>query len=198
METQLENNKYTVFENLLSTKALSILEKYAQLLPNDKNTTDTWTDMHRLYPDLPNAYTCDVLGKDRLEILNELYNNETLPCYKKTWLRDADIAIHKMPHNTVVPKHTDYCMFSITLFLSKDKSFTGGEFIWWDDNDDVHVVEPAYNKAIIACYDTFKRGASHEVPPIKDGIRYTMQLFVFEKRSETDEDRYAHWEVEKK
>ncbi len=195
METQLESNKYIIFENVFSERILKILSSYTQLLPTDKRTEQYWTDMHKLYPDTPNAFTCDVLGKDRMEIISELFENTRLPCYHKRWLRDADIAIHKMPDGTFVPKHKDHCIFSMTLFISPTIDYTGGNFLWWDDNNNMLTVEPKYNTGIVAYYDNFKHGANHQVTTIHGGIRYTMQLFVFDKRNKsTDKDKYALWE----
>jgi hypothetical protein len=193
MVTQLESKKYTVVDNVLSEKALKILESYAKLLPNDKSSYDVWPSEATHSNTAPECFTCDVLGKDRLEIITELYNNEQLPCYKKTWLKDCDIAVQKLPKGGFIPKHTDHCILSLTVFLSECE---GGEFFWWDTSNNKHVVTPSFNKGIIAFYDTYVRGASHEVNEVKEGIRYTMQLFVFDKKNRTQEKKSVVWDLE--
>lgn len=175
----MQTNKYTVVENVLSERSLKLLEPYLQLLPDDKNTKDTWAEMYEVHAGAADAYTQQVLGTDRLTIIEELFNNPKLPCYKKRWLLNAEVDVHKLPDTAFVPKHKDYCMFSLTLFLCKDKDFVGGNFVWWDDDNNVIIVEPEYNKGIIACYDDFRDGADHEVSPVSGGVRYSMQLFVF-------------------
>ncbi len=194
METQLENKGYIVVDNVLSENALNILKPYAVLLPSDKSSYDVWPAESTNNNTAPECFTCDILGKDRIEIINELYNNSQLPCYKKSWLKNCDIAIQKIPKGGFIPKHTDYCILSLTVFLSTVK---GGEFIWWDNNT-VHTVVPEYNKGVISCYDTYKRGASHKVTEVTDGVRFTMQLFVFDKNSKTDEIKSAIIDLEEK
>ena len=179
MEMQLENKKYIVVENVFSDKVLKILEPYAALLPTDKSSYNVWPSESTNNNTAPECFTCDVIGKDRLTIIDELYNNSNLPCFKKSWIKQCDIAVQKIPQGGYIPKHTDYCIFSLTVFLS---SFAGGEFKWWDENNTEHVIQPSVNKSIIACYNDFTRGALHEVMPVIDGLRFTLQLFVFDKR----------------
>lgn len=193
MEMQLENKGYIVVKNILSDKALKILEPYAKLLPTDKSSYDVWPGQATNNNTSPECFTCDVLGSDRLEIINELYNNQSLPCYKKTWLRDCDIAVQKIPVGGTIPKHTDHCILSLTVFLSEVK---GGEFWWWDHNNDKHIVNSCYNTGIISCADNYTRGASHEVNVVEEGTRFTMQLFVFDKKNKTAEKKSVIWDME--
>ena len=195
METQLENKQYRVFENLFSSKTLNIIESYAKLLPDDKSSYTVWPSEATNNNTAPECFTCDILGKDRLEIINELYNNSKLPCYKKSWLKDSNIVVQKLPIGGHIPKHTDYCIFSLTLFLSTP---SGGEFVWWDERNNEHIVTPKFNNAVIACYKNFIRGASHEVRRVNDDVRFTLQLFVFDKtKSSTNETKSVIWEIEK-
>lgn len=194
MEMQLESKIYTVVESILSDKVLKILEPYAKLLPNDKSSYDVWAAESTNNNTAPECFTCDVLGKDRLEIVEELYNNDRLPCYQKKWLRNCDIAVQKLPVGGFIPKHTDHCVFSLTVFLS---NVSGGEFVWWD-NEVVHIVTPSVNTGVIACYNTYIRGASHEVKEVKEGVRYTMQLFVFDKKDRTTDNKSVVWDLEDK
>lgn len=193
METQLESNGYIVIKNILSDKALKILKPYARLLPTDKSSYNVWPKKSTNNNTAPECFTCDVLGKDRLEIIDELYNNQTLPCYKKTWLKDCDIAVQKIPVGGFIPKHTDHCILSLTVFLSDVK---GGEFWWWDHNNDKHIVNSCYNTGIISYSENYSRGASHEVNVVEEGIRFTMQLFVFDKKDRTTEKKSVIWDME--
>lgn len=192
-EMQLENKGYTVVNNILSDKALNILKPYAELLPTDKSSYDVWPSEATLNNTAPECFTCDVLGKDRLEIIDELYNNETLPCYKKTWLKYCDIAIQKLPEGSFIPKHTDHCILSLTVFLSE---VGGGEFLWWDQHNNMHTVSTSFNTGIIANYESYVRGASHEVQKVTNGVRYTMQLFVFDKKNESGEIKSVIWDMD--
>ena len=189
----MESKKYTIIENIFSDKVLKILAPYAKLLPTDKSSYDVWPAASTNNNTAPECFTCDVLGKDRLEVINELYNNDSLPCYKKNWLRDCDIAIQKIPVGGFIPKHKDHCILSLTVFLSKVE---GGEFWWWDHNNDKHIVNSCYNTGIISCFDNYSRGPSHEVNVVKEGIRYTMQLFVFDKKKTTIDDPSVIWDME--
>lgn len=193
MAMQLENKKYTVVENVFSDKVLRIIEPYAKLLPSDKSSYDVWPEQSTGSKTTPECFTCDVLGKDRAEILNELFENINLPCYKKNWLKNADIAIQKMPVGGFIPKHSDYCIFSLTVFLSEVQ---GGEFVWLDEANTEHIVSPLVNKAVIACYNDYIRGATHEVKPVESGIRFTLQLFVFPKHK-IIERKDVNWETDK-
>ena len=192
MVMQLANKQYKVFENLFSSNTLNIIESYAKLLPGDKSSYNVWPSEATNNNTAPECFTCDILGKDRLEIINELYNNSTLPCYKKSWLKDCDIAVQKLPIGGYIPKHTDHCIFSLTVFLSAPP---GGEFVWWDESNNEHVVTPKVNNAVIACYENFIRGASHEVRKVKDDVRFTLQLFVFDKKERTA-DKSVVWDIE--
>lgn len=194
METQLENKGYIVVNNILSDKALKILEPYAKLLPTDKSSYNVWPSQATNNNTNPECFTCDVLGGDRLEIINELYNNQSLPCYKKSWLRECDIAVQKIPAGGSLPKHTDYCILSLTVFLSEVK---GGEFCWWDQNNIKHVISTSYNTGIVSNSSNYSRGPSHEVNVVEEGTRFTLQLFVFDKKKKTAENISVIWDTEK-
>jgi hypothetical protein len=183
METQLENKIYTVVDNIFSDKVLTMLEPYAKLLPSDKSSYSVWPAESTNNNTTPECFTCDVLGNDRLAVINELYNNADLPCYKKSWLKSCDIVVQKMPVGGLIPKHSDYCIFSLTVFLSEVE---GGEFVWWDSNNNLHTVDTKYNTGVIACYNNYLRGASHRVQPVLAGLRLTLQLFVFDKFNKSD------------
>lgn len=194
MEMLLENNDYTVVENIFSSKVLKILEPYAKLLPTDKSSYDVWSDESTNNKTAPECFTCDVLSNDRLAVVDELYNNESLPCYQQKWLKDCDIAIQKLPVGGFIPKHTDYCILSLTVFLSE---VAGGEFFWWDSDNVKHVVSTKYNTGIISCKENFQRGLPHEVNTVTSGIRFTLQLFVFDKKHKTTDVKGVVWEIEK-
>lgn len=194
MVMQLESKKYTVVDNVLSARALEILKPYANLLPSDKSSYTVWPDMMTFDKTAVECFTCDVLGKDRMEIIDELYNNSLLPCYKKTWLKGCDIAVQKIPAGGLIPKHTDHCIFSLTVFLSQ---IEGGEFVWWPNDTDPKTVKSKYNTGIISCYDDYIRGLAHEVLPVKDETRFTLQIFVFDKRKDSsDEPKSVIWEFD--
>jgi len=193
MEMPLENKKFIVVDNIFSERVLNILKPYAQLLPSDKSSYDVWPAESTNNNTAPECFTCDVLGKDRIEIIDELYNNNNLPCYHKKWLKDCDIAIQKIPLGGYIPKHTDHCIFSLTVFLSEVK---GGEFYWWNFNGSKYCIDSKYNKAIISICDNFERGLSHEVSKVEEGIRYTFQLFVFDKKQQTKDEKGVIWEID--
>lgn len=185
---------YTVVENIFSDKVLKILMPYAKLLPTDKSSYEVWPPESTNNNAAVECFTCDVLGKDRTIIIDELYNNKLLPCYGEKWLKDCDIAVQKLPVDGFMPKHTDYCIFSLTVFLSEVK---GGYFYWWDEKDNKHSVSSCFNKGIFSIAEQFKRGLSHEVTPVEQGIRFTLQLFVFDKRQQTNDNKGVIWEIEK-
>jgi hypothetical protein len=192
MEMQLENKVYTVVDNIFSDKVLAILKPYAKLLPSDKSSYDVWAAESTNNNTAPECFTCDVLGKDRLAVIDELYNNSDLPCYQKKWLKDCDIAIQKLPVGGFIPKHTDHCIFSLTVFLSEVK---GGEFYWWGQTNEKHIVQSSYNKGIFSYQDTFTRGFPHEVETVEQGVRFTLQLFVFDKKKQSNETQGVVWEI---
>lgn len=194
METQLESKGYTVINDVFSDRVLDILKPYANLLPNDKSSYDVWSDESTNNKTAPECFTCDVLGNDRLAVIDELFNNKNLPCYQKKWLKDCDIAIQKLPVGGFIPKHTDHCILSLTVFLSE---VTGGEFFWWDSNNVKHVINTKYNAGIISCKENFQRGLFHEVNTVTSGIRFTLQLFVFDKKHKTTDVKGVVWETEK-
>lgn len=183
MAMQLENNGFTVIEDVLSKEVLDILEPYAKLLPTDKSSYDVWPDASTNNKTAPECFTSDVLGKDRIQIINELYNNQKLPCFGKSWIKDSDIAIQKIPTGGFIPKHNDYCKFSLTVFLAVVE---GGEFVWWDENNIKHIVETKYNRGVAANGESFRRGFDHKVMPVTNGCRFTLQLFVFDKKTRSE------------
>ena len=178
----MQTKKFTVVDGIFSDRVLTLLEPYAKLLPTDKSSYNVWPDRSTRNKTLPECFTCDVLGKDRTEILHELFENPALPCYKQNWLKDADIAVQKMPEGALIDQHADRCLFSLTVFLS---SVNGGYFVWWDDDGFMHTVEPVVNKAVFASYDDYVQGAPHKVNPVESGTRFTLQLFVFAKHNNT-------------
>ena len=192
METQLENKGYIVVDNIFSDKVLTILEPYAKLLPSDKSSYNVWPNEVTFNKTAVECFTCDVLGKDRLAVIDELYNNIKLPCYQKKWLKDCDIAVQKIPVGGFIPKHSDHCIFSLTVFLSEVK---GGEFYWWDEADEKHTIQSSYNTGIISYQDTFTGGFLHEVATVEQGVRFTLQLFVFDKKKQSKETQGVVWEI---
>lgn len=191
MATQLENKQFTVIDNIFSDRVLKILEPYAKMLPTDKSSYNVWPKESTRNNTAPECFTCDILGKDRIEIINELFENPKLPCYKKVWLNNADIAVQKIPTGGFIDKHSDLCMFSLTVFLSKVE---GGQFVWWDEQSTKHIVETSVNKAVLACYNDFVRGAAHEVLPVESETRFTLQMFVFPKHK-IDYNKNVVWET---
>lgn len=177
MATRLENKRFNVIDNVFSDKVLTILKSYTKPLPVDKSSYDVWPAEVTNNKTAVECFTCDIVGNDKAQILYELYENATLPCYKKTWLKHCDIAIQKMPVGSSIYKHTDNCIFSLTVFLS---AFDGGKFIWWE-GDTAHIVEPALNKGIYAYYDNYTIGADHQVTNVESNTRYTLQLFLYSK-----------------
>lgn len=192
METQLENNVYNVVDNIFSDKVLTILKPYAKLLPSDKSSYNVWPNEVTFNKTAVECFTCDVLGKDRLEVIDELYNNIKLPCYQKKWLKDCDIAVQKIPVGGFIPKHSDHCIFSLTVFLSEVK---GGEFYWWDEADEKHTIQSSYNTGIISYQDTFTGGFLHEVATVEQGVRFTLQLFGNDKKRQSKETQGVVWEI---
>jgi hypothetical protein len=180
MEMPLESKLFFTVDNIFSTKVLNLLEPYAKLLPTDKSSYDVWPGQATNNKTAPECFTCDVLGKDRLVIIDELFNNINLPCYQKKWLKDCDIAVQKIPEGGFIPKHSDFCMFSLTVFLTE---CVGGEFCWWDENNNKILVAPMHNRGVFATYNSFYRGANHKVLEVKENLRITLQLFVFNKKS---------------
>lgn len=172
-----ESKMFQTVPNIFSHSTLELLKPFLNVSPTDKSSYDIWPLVSTNNKTAPECFTHTITDNIRLTVISELFNNVELPCYKKTWLKDADIAIQKIPAGGFIPKHTDYCMFSLTVFLS---TIEGGEFVWWD-NQTAHVVIPDINKGIVACYDTFCRGPSHRVEPVINGLRSTLQLFVFDK-----------------
>lgn len=175
--TRLENKRFNVIDDVFSDKVLTILKSYTKPLPVDKSSYDVWPAESTNNKTAVECFTCDIVGNDKAQILYELYENATLPCYKKTWLKHCDIAIHKMPVGSSIYKHADNCIFSLTVFLS---TFDGGKFIWWE-GDIAHIVEPALNKGIYAYYDNYTIGADHQVTDVESNTRYTLQLFLYPK-----------------
>jgi hypothetical protein len=192
METQLENKGYIVVDNIFSDKVLTILEPYAKLLPSDKSSYNVWPNEVTFNKTAVECFTCDVLGKDRLAVIDELYNNIKLPCYQKKWLKDCDIAVQKIPVGGFIPKHSDHCIFSLTVFLSEVK---GGEFYWWDEADEKHTIQSSYNTGIISYQDTFTGGFLHEVATVEQGVRFTLQLFGHDKKKQSKETQGVVWEI---
>jgi len=170
--------------NIFSDSTLKLLKPFLEILPTDKSSYDIWPLESTSNKTAPECFTHTLTDNIRLTVISELFNNTELPCYKKKWLKDADIAIQKIPAGGFIPKHTDYCMFSLTVFLS---SVEGGEFIWWDEQT-AHIVVPDINKGIVACYETFSRGPSHRVEPVISGLRSTLQLFVFDKFNKSNNE----------
>lgn len=192
MVMQLENKQYTVVENILSDRVLKLLEPYAKLLPSDKSSYAVWPAEATRNNTMPECFTCDILGKDRAEILHELFENPKLPCYKKGWIKHADLAVQKIPTGGFIDKHSDNCIFSLTVFLSE---VVGGQFRWWDESNIMHTVYPTINTGVLACYNDYIRGAPHEVTPVESNVRFTLQLFVFSK-NKTNKRNEVIWESE--
>jgi hypothetical protein len=190
---QLENNSFIVVENIFSKEVLDLLEPYSTLLPSDKSSYDVWPSESTNNNTAPECFTSDVLGKDRLAIISELFNNNMLPCYNKTWLKQCDIAVQKIPVGGYIPAHTDFCLFSLTVFLSE---VSGGEFCWWDKHNNKNIVEPKFNRGIIVSNQTYTRGLKHKVEPVKESTRFTLQLFVFDKNKSSLEKQGAIIEEE--
>jgi hypothetical protein len=168
--------------NIFSPSTLELLAPWSGILSTDKSSYDIWPAESTNNRTAPKCFTHTITDNLRLTVISELFNNPKLPCYKKMWLKNADIAIQKIPTGAFIPKHSDYCMFSLTVFLS---TVAGGEFTWWDDKN-TYVIEPEINKGIFAFYETFTRGSSHRVEPVINGLRSTLQLFVFDKFNKTN------------
>lgn len=169
--------------NILSNSTLELLKPYSNVLPTDKSSYDIWPLQSTNNKTAPECFTHTVSNNIKLTIITELFNNSTLPCYKKPWLKHADIAIQKIPNGGFIPRHTDFCIFSLTVFLNE---VSGGEFIWYDENNVENIILPNINTGIVASYDNFTRGASHKVERVTSSLRSTLQLFVFDKFNKSD------------
>lgn len=172
--------QYHVVNNVLSEQTLKLLEKYHHIADTDVSSHDLWSDeLTDGGKDVAN-YSVQLSGKDKVTIIADIAENTDLPCAGKKWIRDADIAIQKLPPGGIVRSHFDHCKFSLTVFLQQ---CDGGEFCWTDENNVEHTVKPTVNTGIYAYYDEYQYGACHRVKPVTgDKVRVTMQLFVFDKQ----------------
>lgn len=174
------NDQFLVVENVFDESTLKILYKYCDILSTDSSSHDVWPDQITRNKSLPECYTNPLNGRDKMIVLNYLYNHNRLPCSGKKWIKDADIAIQKIVPGGSIAQHRDHTKFSLTVFLSKSE---GGDFIWLDsDGITEHKISPEFNRGIYAFGDdSCFTGAFHEVSTVTgDTNRYTLQLFVFD------------------
>jgi hypothetical protein len=166
-------------QKVFTDYTMKVLSDYCDLYHADnKSSYRAWPEEATLEKNAPECFSQDVLGKDRMLILNELYYHRELPCAGNKWLMSADIAVQKLPHGGFIPMHQDNCRFSLTVFLSE---VDGGEFVWMDGAHQ-YTVSPSINKGIYAMYDDFCIGPPHEVKTVQnESGRITLQLFVFDK-----------------
>lgn len=173
--------EFHTINNVFSDSSLAVLKKYCSILPSDSSSYDVWPSQITNYNQLPECFTSSLQGKDKMFILNELFNHSELPCAGEKWLKDADIAIQKIVPGGSIAEHRDHCRFSLTIFLSE---VDGGEFVWKNESGTVrYTVSPQYNRGIYAHYPAIEVGAFHEVLPVLANTRYTLQLFVFDQEN---------------
>lgn len=174
--------EFHTIDNVFSNGTLQILHKYCSVLPSDNSSYDVWPDVITDNKTLPECFSTTLYNKDRIVVLADLFEHSALPCANKSWLKSADIAIQKIVPGGGIREHQDHCKFSLTVFLNDP---SGGEFHWWNELDDVHVVKPKYNTGVYAFYEKCEYGAYHNVTPVTGNInRYTLQLFIFDKENE--------------
>ena len=173
--------EFHTINDVFSDSTLAVLKNYCSILPSDSSSYDVWPNQITNYNQLPECFTSTVQGKDKMIILNELYNHSVLPCAGEKWIKDADIAIQKIVPGGSIAEHRDHCRFSLTVFLSE---VIGGEFVWKNGTETVrYTVSPQYNRGIYAYYPNIEVGAKHEVLPVIADTRYTLQLFVFDQEN---------------
>lgn len=173
--------EFVQVDNVFSQHILTMLTEHCHINSSDNSSYDIWPAETTNNNTAKECFSETLLGRRRMLVIQDLYENPILPCYQKPWLKTADIAIQKLPPGGYITRHMDTCFFSLTVFLNSVVS--GGEFKWWDADNNTHIVSPRRNTGITAYYD-FKltQGAYHEVTPIDcDQTRYTLQLFVFDK-----------------
>ena len=180
----MENKvSFNLTDSVLSASSLKLLDKHCCISESDISSYDIWPTDVTNDGNATECFTHNIQGQERSMILNDIYNNQDLPCYKKNWIRDADLAIQKIPQAGYITRHVDSCYFSLTVFLNDVEQ--GGYFVWWDDNQDKHYIKPVRNQGIYAHYDKHSQGADHEVSVVNSPeVRYTLQLFVFDKTDE--------------
>ena len=171
--------EFHIVNNVFSDSVLDILNTHCEIKSTDKSSYDIWPDQTTNNKTIAECFSHMLDGRDRIMVVQDLYSNPALPCYKKRWIKDANIAIQKIPKGGYITKHRDNCLFGLTVFLNEID--LGGDFIWWDEQDNLHTVRPECNTGVMAYYDhELVRGAAHQVTPVEsDQIRYTVQLFVF-------------------
>lgn len=165
---------------MLSDASLRLLDKHCYISEDDISSYEIWPTDVTQDGEATECYTHNIDAGERGMILTDIFNNSDLPCYKQNWLRNADLAIHKIPQTGCITRHADSCYFSLTVFLNDVQQ--GGQFVWWDHNQDQHYIKPVRNQGVFAHYDQHGEGADHKVVPVySPEVRYTLQLFVFDK-----------------
>ena len=169
---------FVYVENVFSDEVINFLvDTYAKVLENDNSSYVVWPKEMTNNNTLPEAFSTTVSGADRIKVLNDLVNNQTLPFndYKK--IKSAQLAVQKLLPGCLIPEHNDKCIASLTVFLNKE-NVNGGEFVWEDKGIEITVV-PKYNCGVYALYNEGTVGNMHKVNKVSgDATRYTLQMFI--------------------
>ena len=181
----LENKlSFDLLTDVLSVPTLIELGKHASVSDTDISSYDIWPTEVTEDDQAPECFTHNLTGKIRSMVLHDIFMNDQLPCYKQSWVKNADVAIQKIPHQGFITRHIDTCEFSLTVFLNTVHH--GGHFVWADEQNNEHYIKPVFNSGVYAYYETAIQGAQHEVLPVRSKqCRSTLQLFVFDKTKDS-------------
>ena len=182
------DKKFTFYENILSDSLVDELHDYyyGKIIDMSRDKYgDLFVDAYlngEARTVLPS--TIHLTSDQQIRIVEELYNNESLPFYKnKKLLRSLStpMKINNFLDRGGLPPHTDMAWGSMTLYLNKEwKEEWGGKFVWWTDDDTEQengfAITPKYNCGIIDCYPEPTAGCLHRVEKVTQE-RISVQAF---------------------
>jgi hypothetical protein len=175
---------FRYIENVFDETILNrFYNKYFQILDSDLNSHDIWADSATKNKTLPECFTSNLTTQERYELIEYLYSTPTSPFHQDNRIRNCDVAIQKLLPNCSIPKHTDTCIGSMTVFMNKEyDTSNGGQFVWYDPEVEKvsYSVIPKWNCAVWS----YNSGIEHEVTTVNQHNRITMQFFIWDNKKD--------------
>ncbi len=172
---------FVIVDNFFSEDILSELKQYCLVKPFDATNVGRWKE---LTPDVNLVSQEELSVNSRLLLCDYLYNTPTTPFYKNKLITNCKVGVYKILKGCNLYEHRDYCVISLTVYLSEDwDSKDGGNFYYINSEGKKIIVKNCFNRAIIFINDeNIKENSynyTHGFTEITgDAVRYTLQLFV--------------------
>ena len=157
----------------------NLVSKYS-LWSDDDKPSDYWPDKTKSKNAVVKVQK--LTKQEEVTIRDFLFESNRSVFQYDNRLKDCVFTVYKAEPGYVLSKHNDHVAGSLTVFITPNTvNNPGGDFVWYDVNDNKHIIKNNLNTGIQwkNLYKEPKANPYHETT-VNNTDRFTLQMFIME------------------